>query len=209
MTLKQYLQILGKRIWILITVVVIIMLATYIFTIKTPDKYSGSLSIYSVITQQEIPQNQGQFYEYDNYYAFQSSEIFASTIVNWLKDPANVAQIYSSADQALPDVALKKYSKLITAKKNEPSTVQITIQSNNQQFVEKLIDSTQKFVVAKTEEWKTKGLIDNTDLDISNPIIVKEKLDLLMNMGIALILSIVLGLALVYFTEYMQTKDNK
>jgi len=207
MTLKKYLQILGKRIWIFIITVIIVMLSTYIFTVTAPDQYSGSLSVYTLITKEATPQNQGEFYQYDNYYIFRSSEMFADTVITWLKDPANVAKIYAEADEALPEISLKKYSRLIQAKKNEPATVQITVQSENRQFVDGLITSTRDFVETKVSDWKNKGLLENTSIDISNPIIVKEKPSLILNMGIALIVSIILGLALVYFSEYMQTKD--
>lgn len=207
MTLKKYLQILSKRIWLFIITIIIVMCSTYLFTIFSPENFNGSLSVYTLITQQKIPQDQSDFYKYDNYYALQSSEIFANTVITWLKDPANVSTIYTQADELLPEVGLKKYSKLITAKKNEPTAVQISIQSNNQESVSKLIDSTKQFIVDKTQEWKNKGLLENTNLDISNPIIIKEKPSITLNMGIALIVSIVLGLALVYFSEYMQSKD--
>lgn len=207
MTLKKYLQILGKRIWIFIVTIIVILLATFIFTSTAEDTYSGSLSIYTIVTQQQIPKDQGTFYEYDNYYAFKSSEIFADTVITWLKDPSNVAEIYSKANEALPDISLKKYSKLITAKKNEPATVQISLQSDNEEFVNKLIDSTKYFIEDKVEDWQQKGLLDNTEIEISNPIVIMEKPDMLTNIAIALIISIVLGLALVYLTEYMQTKN--
>ncbi len=207
MTLKKYLQIFGKRIWIFIATLVIVLVGTYVFTISSHDNYSGSLSIYTLVTKQEIPKDQSTFYEYDNYYAFQSSEIFADTVITWLKDPANVSTIYAQANQALPDISLKKYSRLITAKKNEPATVQISLQSDNKEFVDKLIDSTKYFVENKVTDWQNKGLLNNTEIEISNPIVVQEKPNMLMNMGIAFIVSIVLGLALVYFTEYIQTKE--
>lgn len=207
MTLKKYLQILGKRIWIFIITIIVVLISTYIFTASAPDSYSGSLSIYTIITQQSIPQGQDSFYEYDNYYAFRSSEIFADTVITWLKDPSNVAEIYSSANEALPDISLKKYSRLITAKKNEPATVQISLNSDNEEYVNKLIDSTKYFIEDKVENWQKKGLLEDTEIEITSPIIIREKPDMLLNMGIATILAIVLGLALVYFTEYMKSKD--
>lgn len=207
MTLKKYFQILGKRIWIFIITIVILLLATYIFSVVAPDKYSGSLSVYTLITQEQIPQNQGEFYQYDNYYIFRSSELFADTVITWLKDPVSVAKIYAQADETLPEVGLKKYSRLIQTKKNEPAAVQVTIQSENRDFVDKLIISTRNFIDTKVDDWEKKGLLENTNVDISEPIIIKEKVSILFNLAIALVVSVVLGLALVYFTEYMQSKD--
>lgn len=208
MQLKEYIQIFFKRIWIFILVVIILTLGTYIFTVNQPNKYTGSLTIYSVINSDPKNTKEQDFYEFDNYYSFQAGGYLADTIISWLKDPVNVSWIYEDAGKDVPAETLKNYSKLIKGTKTEPATVQVTISSEDSDYVDKLIVSTEKFIINKSNEWKEKGILANNQLDMSEAFVMQEKPPVLVNTLVAFVLSIILGLAFVYFTEYMY-KEKK
>jgi len=208
MQLKEYIEIFLKRIWIFIITIIVLTLGTYMFTVNQPNKFTGSLTVYSVINSDPKNIEEHNFYEFDNYYSFQAGGYLADTIISWLKDPVNVSWIYENAGKDVPAETLKNYSKLIKGTKTEPATVQITISSEDSDYVNKLIVSTEKFIINKSEEWKQKGILANNQLDMSEAFVIQEKPPVLINTLIAFILSMILGLALVFFTEYMH-KDKK
>ena len=166
MELREYLKILGKRIWLFIVTVLIVLLGTYFFTVIQAEKFSGSLCINTIVTSQEEHYAKGTFYQYDNYYIFRSNESFADTVVSWLKDPANVITIFDQANEQLPQTTLKKYSRIIDAKKVPPATIQITMKSEDEEYVRSIINSVKNFVEDKTEKYIDKDLINDITLDI-------------------------------------------
>lgn len=202
MQLREYLEILGRRIWILVVTILVITIATYAFTASQKDTYVGSLTAYVLIKPQENAQATN-FYEYDNYYSLQSSTIYVNTIISWLKDPSYVSSIYTKANQNIPVKDLKKYSKLITAKKLDPSAIQISVSSTNEDYVRSLISATKEFMQEKNAKLVSTNMITNANIDVSDPIIIRQKPETTTNVLIAIIASLVLGLGLVYFTEYM------
>lgn len=202
MQFREYLEILSRRAWILITTIVVITLGTYLFTISQQDSYVGSLTTYVLIKPQDTNKSTG-FYEYDNYYAMQSATIYVNTIISWLKDPSYVSDIYAKANQNIPASNLKNYSKLITAKKLDPSAMQVSVSSTNEDYVRSLINAIKDFVKEKNTSITSNNLVNNANLDISEPIIIRQKPEVVTNVLISIVASIVVGLGLVYFTEYM------
>jgi capsular polysaccharide biosynthesis protein len=206
MTLKRYLEIIIKNVWIIIIVVLVALGATYFFTTRLPDKYTGSLTIYTYI--QPDSNSHQDYYQYDGYYLYESSSLFTDSVVGWFNDPSNVSLIYDNANQQLPHTNIKNYQKLIQAKKNEQSSVQILVSSDSENYVRSVLESSREFTLNKIDSMQKKGLSKNIYLDTSDPFIITEKPSLTINMVVALIISIALGLSIVYFTEYMKVKDN-
>jgi capsular polysaccharide biosynthesis protein len=185
MQLREYIEIFLKRIWIFIIAIVVLTLGAYIFTVSQPDKYTGSLTIYSIINSDPKNNLQQSYYEFDNYYSFQAGGYLADTIISWLKDPVNVSWIYNDAGKDIPADNLKNYSKLIKGTKTEPATVQVTISSEDSDYVNKLIGSTEKFIINKSNEWKEKGILGNNQFDMSEAFVIKEKPPVLINTLVA------------------------
>lgn len=204
MELRDYLKIISKRIWLFISVVVVVLAGTYIFTITQPVTYDGSTLLNVVVKKSADAQS--NYYDYDNYYAIQGSSLFADTIVAWLGDPSNVYDIYSLAGLSKPDISSKNLSKLITAQKKPPASVIVNFNSTDKDKVEKLMNAINEFVVNKTGTWSKEGLMENLHVDYSAPVVIEHKPSILTNMLIGLAAGIVLGLALVFFVDYMKRK---
>jgi len=203
MELREYLKIFVARVWLFVATIIVVVGGTYVFTITRPQTYTGALTIYNVINADPQDISNGKFYEYDNFYSLEASKGYSDIIIAWLQDPSNVSQIYAQANKEIPAGNLKKFSQLIKATRIEPAAVEVFISSLDNDYVKSLLASTKQFVVNKNEDWKNKGMITDSHLDISEPIIYKDKAPILINLAIALVVGIILGLASVYLTEYL------
>ncbi|OGD65771.1 hypothetical protein A3F08_01670 [Candidatus Berkelbacteria bacterium RIFCSPHIGHO2_12_FULL_36_9] len=200
MELKDYLQIIGKRVWMLILTVLIFTLATYFFTLKQPTTYDASSYINGVIKESAKPN--ADFYQFDNYYSISASTLFTDTIMAWLGDPSNVTEIYETAQQEKPDIKLSKFTKLIKAQKRPAGSVQIVFNNKDREVAESLTDSTIKFVKNKADSLVKQGMFSGLYLDTSNSIVVEHKPPVLTSTLIAFVASLILGLALVFLSDY-------
>lgn len=202
MELRNYLQIIGKRIWLFISIVAIVVLGTYIFSVAQPVSYDGSSSLNVVV--KKPAEASVNYYDYDNYYAIQGSSLFADTVVAWLGDPTNVFEIYDIAGLPKPELSVKSLAKLITTRKKPPASISVNLNDTDKDKVEKLMSAINKFVSQKTENWSKEGLTENLHVDYSAPVVIEHKPSVLVNTLIGLVAGIILGLAMVFFVDYMK-----
>jgi len=104
MELKQYIKIIKRHIKSIVMVSILVGFFALIFSAVKPVTYETSLSLLiSRATAQET-----QDYKYDSYYAIQANDLFANTIVGWLKSPEIVVDIYKEAGVNFPVKNLRK-----------------------------------------------------------------------------------------------------
>lgn len=205
MELREYVKIIASRLWLLITVVIVATLGTFIFIYTQPGSYDASASI-DVIKKQD---NSVKEYQYDDYYAIQASSLFADTMISWLKDPSNVSQIYTNAQLELPTLKLKNVANLIKPKKIDPAAITITLNDKEEKNVKSLIYSTINFVKNKVQMLSDSGEIKGFTVSYSEPLIVKYQKPILSNTAIAFMVSLILGIGLVFLVEYFNPKVKK
>lgn len=203
MELRDYFKIFTKRIWLFLGVLVVIMLGTYFFSISTPKSWDSSIMI-NVIKEAEKESNSN--YQYDKYYSLQASSLMADTIIFWLKDPANVSEIYSNTSAKIPADRLKDYSKLILGKKIQPSGLQITLNSRDKNQLTDLSKTTLDFIKNKNQQLSKLDPSNNFVIDASDPIVVEHQISYLSNLIIAFIVGAILGILFVFSIEYLKEK---
>jgi len=204
MELRDYLKIIAKRIWLLLGVIVLVMLGVYFYSASQTISYSGSARLY-VSVQKNASENP-PYYQYDNYYAQQSSLLFADTVVAWLQDTSNITEIYKAAGVDLSNVNLADTSKLVQAKKNQGGAVDITYNSRDRNIVENVLIKSEEFAKNKVKNWAGNVQTENINIESSDPVVFEKRPELTLNMLIGLAAGIFLGLVLVFFVEYVSEK---
>jgi len=204
MELRDYLKIIAKRIWLLLGVIVLVMLGVYLYSASQTISYNGSARLY-VSVQKNTSENP-PYYQYDNYYAQQSSLLFADTVVAWLQDISNITEIYKAAGVDLSNVNLADTSKLVQAKKNQGGAVDITYNNRDRNTVENVLTKSEEFAKNKVKNWVGNVQTENINIDSSDPVVFEKRPELTLNMLIGLAAGIFLGLVLVFFVEYVSEK---
>lgn len=202
MELKDYLKIISQKFWILVVVTIIAGAATYLFSVMIPTSYDGVAYINVAVKSQ----NQGDYYQYDNYYSIQASSLFADTIALWLQDPANASQIYKEAGIDLSKYSLKNLQKLFQIKRKPPATVVITLNNSDKDKTEFLIARTINLVESQTKKWADEELVKNAEAVTSAPVVLEHKMPILLNTILGLIGGFILGLAVVFLAESLNKK---
>lgn len=201
MELKDYLEIIKKRIWWLIVIVLITTVGACWFTVSQPITYDAS-SYVNILVRPESTQN----YEYDNYYSLQAGGLFVDRVINWLQDPSNVTDIYANAQLNTPSTNISDLTKVINAKKKAPATVTILVNNQNKDTAQALVNSTKNFISQKTQELTDKGSIKNIDLDMSKTLVAENKPNVTVNTIIGFVAGLILGLIMIFLAEYFSRK---
>src|SRR4030067_3419668 len=75
MDLKEYFSIIGKHVWLLIGVTVIIFLGVLWYSYRTPVTYDSSVFVTAAVKNSGLGEKPN-YYDYDNYYSLQGSGFF-------------------------------------------------------------------------------------------------------------------------------------
>lgn len=201
MELKEAIAIIGNKIKMITAISAITAMSAFVFSAIQPMAYETSLSL---LISKEGTQETDDF-KYDGYYAFQTGEILADSIQQWMKSPETVNEIYKEAGINQDFKNIKSYSKKFTAKKMSPQYAEVKFETPSRNEAEKISSA-----IVKVINNKAKKIQENSKQEISfkvesgSPVILEDRPDIPLNSIIGLISGAVLGIFFVLIKEYFR-----
>ncbi|MCK4525328.1 MAG: hypothetical protein KAU07_02745 [Candidatus Andersenbacteria bacterium] len=199
MELKEYLKIIKKDLKLIIIIGIITAVSAFLFSAMKPAVYETSISL---AINKNKTQNTDDF-KYDGYYALQTSEMLADTIVEWTKSPTIVDSVYQKSGVNQNFKNIKSYTKKFTAKKMSSQHVEVKFKSDTRENAEKISLAVMEIISAKT-----KTLEENSGKEIAfsvsseNPVIVENKPEVFLNLFIGLVSGMIFGVFIVFLRRY-------
>lgn len=207
MELKDYFKIIGRYWKIFWGLVIISVLATFIFTKVQPQTFLASTTLTvnkaSVLRQSDI-----DYYLFDNYYNIQSSGLFSQIVASWFESPALVKEIYNKAEIDLPPISQKKLAKTFKAVREEPATINVSITGPKQEELEKLINAAPQVMQEKANELARSDQENIYDIIKFTPIVTETTPNLWLNMLIGLLAGLILGAIISLSINYFKENDQ-
>lgn len=203
MELNDYIKIIGKRFWLFLITLIIIVGATAMFSLNKPSQWDASV----MVNVNKIGESQKEdFYQYDRYYSLSASSLFTDSLLSWLADPSFVTTVADQSAVNVKNLKLKKLSKVISAKKYPPASILITYSSVDKEKANSFINSVIDQLGKKMENLRKNDSTNNFQLDFNRPIVVERQVSLVYNLLISLFTAIIVGLSLVFSLEYFSKK---
>ncbi len=202
MELKEYFQIIQKNLTLFLLTVVVVVAGVFLYFSLRPVSYSASLTLN--ITRAAVQRSNE--YQFDNYYRLQADEKFAETIVQWLKSPRVVTDIYADAGVETGDFSLRRLSKMFKADKMSSQIVLVTLQAKSTEEAKKISSAVVKEAEENTEALN-KDQKEETWFKIvaNNPVIVRNGINSATLIIASLILGIFLAFWVALFSHYIRT----
>ena len=147
MDLKEYLKIFKKHIGVVLITVVAIVAGTFVYFATKPISYDNSLALNITRTGEQ----KTDAYRYDDYYRLQADDQFADTVVEWLKDPRTVANIYADAGIDASKFSMRQLSGSFDAEKLSSQIVSISFSTPNASQGRKISDAIVKEISKNTD----------------------------------------------------------
>jgi capsular polysaccharide biosynthesis protein len=201
MELKEYLQIIKRNIAAFAAVIIIVVLGSFIFFAMKPVNYSTSLALN--ITRSGSQQTSN--YKYDDFYRLQADEKFSETIVEWLRNPRTVANIYAVAGIDVNDFTLRQLAKSIVPKKLSSQFVSISFSAHSVDLAKK-ISSAIVTVISKNTSELNKNQNESTWFEVvaHDPVIARDKISPLVLLLASLLIGIFLAFWVVLIIHYLK-----
>lgn len=186
---------------IIISLIIIAVLAGYIFTITRPTSYEASTLL--ILHKKPEPQEKRtDFYQYDNYYAIQAAGLEADNLSVIIASPSAVKEIYEKAEISLPVIALKKLAKTFKTKK----VLAINVLDI---FIEKPSEQEAKLLVKTAAEVLREKTDPKFNVEISEPIAKKVKGNLTLNTVVAGLIGLIVALLFVFGRGNDEAKKSR
>lgn len=202
MELKDYLSIIAKSWLSILFTTLAITLIVIVWSTMIPLKYESSATVV-VNKPNTVPQRGASYYQYDKYYSIQASSLQADTLTAWLSSPSTAKEIYEKADLPVPDVNLKKLSRIFKPRRLPPATLNITVKDAQKERAEKLVAAAVAVLEDKTAEQRRGDDPEQQFNLISGAIVTAEaKPDKAINAALGLVAGLFFGLVIAFGGEY-------
>lgn len=200
MELKEYLNILKTHIKAFFLVVILAVIGGIAFLTFRPVAYNTSLTLN--ITRSGTQETAD--YKYDDFYRLQADEKFAETVVEWLKSPRTVADIYFSSDVNANQFNLGKLEKSLSSEKLSSQIVSVKFLADTPEKAKKISDSISKVIAKNIESLNANQQEKNWfKIVAQDPVIAQNSLNFWVVILAALAVGIFLGFWAVLIIHYL------
>lgn len=200
MELKEYYKIIKHNASVLIYAVVIAVVAMYIWSNKQSETYSTSL----VLNVGRIETQSTADYRYDQFYRIQADDKFADTISEWLKMPGVVEEISEKAGLDSRSKSLRQLSKTFSADKMSPQIIEVRYSPASPDEAGKISGAIESVISEKIKALNSDARDpDWFKVDITNQITTKNTQDLRINLSIAALIGLALGIFSAFIKHYI------
>lgn len=193
MDFKEYIQIIRKNINLFMAVIAVIVLGSFAVVFLRPIAYSTSLML-------NIARNGSQEtadYKYDDFYRIQADEKFAETVVQWMKSPAVIADVFAEAGIDANKLSLRQLAKSFKAEKLSSQIVAVSFATPNNEQAKKLSSAISKVIAKNIDSLNTNKKINGWfEISAHDPIIIKDSFSPL----VVLLASLLAGIFVAFWT---------
>ncbi len=201
MEIKEYLNIFRKHFKIFLLIVIVFVIAGFLFQLFRPLGFKSQLTLN--ITR--IGSQQTSDYRYDNFYRLQADEKFADTVVRWLASPMVAERILNDSKVVTTGYSHWTLSRMFKAERVSSQIVNLSYSAKTQIIAQNLAKSVLKIINQETEELNKIQKDESWFTVISNePIIRKNKWPWEIVILISFLVGIIAGLWAVLIKHYLE-----
>ncbi|MFA6048227.1 MAG: hypothetical protein WCV59_04640 [Parcubacteria group bacterium] len=170
MELKEYLQIIKRQLNLFVSIIILVILAAFAYFYLRPIFYNASLTLN---ISRAGSQTTDQF-KYDDFYRLQADEKFAETLVEWLRDPRIVSDIYTKAGIDTQNFSLKQLQKGLAPEKLSSQVVTVNFSAHDLKTAQKISQSIAS-IISQTTQSLNKNQKEETWFEVvpQKPVIVQ------------------------------------
>ncbi len=201
MELKEYFKILKENVRLFVFTVVLIVAGSFVYFATKPIAYSVSLALN--ITRSGVQQTTD--YRYDDFYRLQADEKFSETVVQWLKNPRTVADVYTRAGIDSNKMSLRQLAKSFVSEKLSAQIVSVSFSAKDENSAKKIAEAISEVIATNTESLNKNQNEDTWFLVVAqNPVIVRDEVSPLIIFLVSLAIGIFVGFWLVMLRYYLK-----
>lgn len=209
MEFKKYLKILKNYFGFILIFTIITCIAACFGSIYKAPIYEGRITLMISPVPKDVGE-QPPFYEYDGYYAIQSSQLFANTVSGWLTSPDIIKSIYQEANLDLETKSIEELRErirtTIKSTQSQNNLVDAVFMAKSNSELKKISDATYNILSQKVEQFNlsTGNKITYRIEKLGEPAVVKIIPNVILNTILGVIAGIILSIILAFLAHYFK-----
>lgn len=208
MELRDYLAIVGRRLWTFVIAVVVVVAVFIGYAVTRPASFKA-VATASFVKSSEAASTTNPQYRYDAYYALGSNELLAKLASGWLAEPNVAADIYAKADVALPGGDITHYGQLIDTHTLSGASLEIITKAGSADEAKSLASAATSFLTDRASQLQKMNNLGGISVLTTEPLSQSVVTSLGLMGVVGVIVGIILGLILVFFVEYLKPSTHK
>ncbi|MHB9031661.1 MAG: YveK family protein, partial [Anaerolineae bacterium] len=200
MVLRKYWNIVLKRLWIMLALVVLVALTYLIFYRAPQASYNASMRFTVGITPE---QSSGNYYTYDRYYTWLTAEYLIDDLSEVVKSGAFAQDVTQASGLTVPAGAIQgatsagKLHRILSVSITWPDRVQLEQIANAAVTV---LQTRNSAYFKQLDENAVVTLIDPPSINV-----VGRSLSDRLNLPLRLLIAVVVGLFVVFLLDYLDS----
>jgi hypothetical protein len=148
----------------------------------------------------------GSVYQFDGYYALQATDLFTTTVSQWVQTPEVIVAAYQAANLAVPASDPRTLLQHVVATKTAPQLVTVTVKDSDPQVAQKLTEGLQTVMNRNVELYHEQGTPALTFRIVATPSwLGVQRLDVRLITGATFILMLIVASNVVLLRESIRT----
>lgn len=195
MEVRDYIKFLSKNCLMIFLITLAFAAVTYIVSVTKPPTYQSSASL-EVSRFEKKSQGEVSYFQYDNYYSYQTASAASDNLIGWIMSAATVAEIYEKAGYSVPNTSLKDLAKTFTAVKvvGTSAVVSISYSAQDKDKSIKIVSTATDVLKGKVENYNNVSDQNVFSVQSSDPFtVIAPKMEVL-NTIIAVFIGLLLAI---------------
>lgn len=201
MELKEYIKIIRNNAKLFWLIVIIVIAASFVYFYTRPVSYDTSL----VLNITRGGTSTSADYNYGGFYRLQADEKFSETVVQWLKSPRVVSDIFQEAGLESQSMSMRNLAKAFNAEKMSSQVVSVSFSSESEKQAEKTAQAIAKIIFQNTQglnkDQKEKDWFEIMALE---PVIIKSQTSYSLVFAVSFLAGIFLAFWAVMIIHYFK-----
>jgi capsular polysaccharide biosynthesis protein len=201
MDLREYIKIIRENFGLFAGTVFLIVLGSFSYFMFRPIFYNISLTLN--ITRKGAQETTD--YKFDNFYRLQADEKFAETIVQWLKSPRTVTEIYSKSGINPEQFTERQLTKYFKAEKLSSQVVSVSFSAGSAEMAKKISNALPE-IISKNTDRLNENQKENTWFEIipQEAVVTQNTFDPVFVFAVFLIIGIFVAFWIVMIFHYLK-----
>lgn len=201
MELRSHIQILTKAKWFVLVFTALVAIIAITFSMTRPVRYQAVVSFdIAFVNQSSTPD-----YQYAAYYEQRSAEIYAQTMMSWLRTPAVVKEIYDAANVGYTIDSVARFTNRFQAKQYGAQNVVVFFDDVNEENAEQLSVGLISVMEQRSEEIASVGESNVFEVRGLEPVVVQKEVNPFLVAVVSIIAGFIASVILVYIREYFRS----
>ncbi len=202
MTLKYYLEFIFSYIRLVLIVAAIFATIGVIFSLITPPVYRASTTL---AVRREAAEDNPDYFTYEGYYAQQTAQEYANTVVGFLESDDIALEALVFAGMPASTEQVKTAISRINVKKTAPNLVALTVDWDEATASAKVLNSLVAATKSRSQELNQKGDISiHVDPLAESPLVEERKPRVVLNSVVLALVGVLLSVVCLSFYLYLK-----